>query len=178
MIRTVFLRIEGVSPSLLWRAALALAAAILLVREGLALAAIQLPPAPDRQGVVAWRAPTAAAPFAAPAAYPSIALHPLFDPSRQAWTPPGTPAIPSNGASMASAVPPQGYLLVGLVTGLHHRSALLRDRSGKTVFLVEGQAFEGWTVRRIDAQGVHLEAANAHFDLGMAPARETAFGRR
>ena len=75
-------------------------------------------------------------------------------------------------------LPPQGYLLVGLVTGLHQRSALVRDRFGKTVFLVEGAVLSGWSVRHIDARGVHFQADDNHFDLAILSARDTAFGRR
>jgi hypothetical protein len=110
--------------------------------------------------------------------YDAIGAHPIFEPSRQPWTPqaiktssvvvetqPGNPALP------------RGYILFGIVTGPHEHFALLHDAMHKSIFLHEGEQFAGWRVVHIDEHGVHLEAGQAHYDLTILPMRAQATGR-
>lgn len=166
---------------LLWRACLLSAAGAALAVEVVwpakapvaALVAITLPASPSSS--------PAAAGVAAPRA--GIAEHPLFHASRQPWKapPPAAPAAPApvvRPPAMALA-PPKGYTLIGIALSGDMRIAMLRTQNGgKVVKVVEGQVLDGWTVREIDRDGLHLEAAGAVCTiLFPAPLRPDGGGR-
>ncbi|MBS0561866.1 MAG: hypothetical protein JSR21_17595 [Proteobacteria bacterium] len=143
-----------------WRAALVLTGAAFLAAET----------------VTPWEIPQATAPAAAssPAAfapppargggdYPAIAAHPLFHPSRAPWTPPPPAAAPAPDGAVTG--PLDGFVLTGMVGSGNARTAILRGGDGKSVLLSEGDALNGWTVRRIDADGLHLESGTMTTDL-------------
>ena len=95
-----------------------------------------------------------------------IAEHPLFHASRQPWRPPlAAPPAPPAPVAPPPAValaPPRGYVLVGIVLSGDMRTAMLHTQNGaKVVKVVEGQVLDGWTVRGIDRDGLHLEASGA-----------------
>ena len=101
-------------------------------------------------------------------AYPAIAEHPLFYPTRQPWVPPppkaAPPALP---APAPTAVHPlQKYQLVGIVISEGARTALLKSSDGgKTVAISEGQQLNGWTLREISRDAAHFESAGDAYDL-------------
>lgn len=171
------MRLDRFNKPLVWRGALAFLALVLFVKE---LVSKTKAPRFGRDTIIsADEAPLLRSTSAPVLTYPAIALHPVFDPSRQPWVPPAVPQ-PLQGAPTIKAAPPppRGYVLIGLVTSLHQHSALLRGPSGKTVFLTEGQLLTGWTVRQIDAHGVHLQAEGDRFEMTIPHARDTSSGRR
>jgi len=101
-------------------------------------------------------------------AYPAIAEHPLFYPTRQPWVPPPPkPAPPAPQAQAPTAPHPlQKYQLVGIVISEGMRTALLKPTDGsKTVVISEGQDLNGWTLREISRDGLHFESAGAGYDI-------------
>ena len=101
-------------------------------------------------------------------AYPAIAEHPLFYPTRQPWVPPPPkPAPPAPQAQAPTAPHPlQKYQLVGIVISEGMRTALLKPTDGsKTVVISEGQDLNGWTLREISRDALHFESAGATYDL-------------
>ena len=135
------MRIEGVSTALLWRGIVALCASSLLLREALEPSA---PTLAEVHGEKPVDRPSAASNAARREVelYPAMTAHPVFEPSRQPWRPAVIEAhntLPT--ARRSAAIPPQGYVLTGLVTGVHQRWALLRGNSGKSIFLTEGQVW-------------------------------------
>ena len=101
-------------------------------------------------------------------AYPAIAEHPLFYPTRQPWVPPPPKAAPPAPPTPApTAVHPlQKYQLVGIVISEGARAALLKSSDGgKTVTVSEGQQLNGWTLREISRDAAHFESAGDAYDL-------------
>jgi hypothetical protein len=95
-------------------------------------------------------------------AYPAIAQHPLFYPSRAPWAPAPEPPAVAHVAMPA----PTGYALAGLILSGSTRSAILKTGGGaKTMTISEGDSLGGWTLRRIDAAGLHFELDGRTFDL-------------
>jgi len=154
-----------------WRAALVLTGAALLAAETIYPWEI-----PQATAPAAAAAPSALAPPAPRGGgdYPAIAAHPLFDPSRAPWTapPPRPAAVPAPDG--ATTGPLDGYVLTGMVGSGGARTAILRGGDGKSVLLSEGDALNGWTVRRIDADGLHLESGGMTSDLGFPRAQQGA----
>jgi len=145
-----------------WRGALALATVAAFAAE-LAVpwehAPTSAPPAAAGTGELPRAAPLVAG------AYGAITEHPLFQPSRAPWIAPPPPAAPSG------APPPPNYTLAGVVVSGTARSAILRPANAPTTVLVnEGQALDGWTLRRIDATGLHFATGDQTFDLGFPSA--------
>lgn len=96
-------------------------------------------------------------------AYPAIAEHPLFQASRSPWMapPPPSPAAPADAIP-----PPGGYTLTGVVLSGDQRSAIVQSTGTANVrVILEGETLDGWTLRRIDADGLHFEAGSQTFDL-------------
>jgi hypothetical protein len=155
----------GLTP-LAWRGALVLAAATAVVVE---LAYPWEQPAdlspPALGGATELRRPGPPP----TAAFPAIAEHPLFHPSRAPWV---APPAPAPQVAVTVPAPPGGYILSGVVLSGGMRSAILKNGSGgKTVLIGEGEALNGWTLRRIDAAGLHFEAGGQTFDLPFPHAR-------
>jgi hypothetical protein len=129
------------------RRTLALAAANLL-----AAVVVLLPWLPERahrmriaEGPAAVEAPDLAI-LPALASFAATMERPLFSPSRR---PPTAPA-PSGAGPLAAR-----YRLQGLVIAGHARRALIADVGGTRRFeLGEGDAIEGWVVKRIDRDAV------------------------
>jgi len=102
--------------------------------------------------------------------YPMIAEHPLFQASRAPWAaaPQPTPVAPSDVAP-----PPSGYILAGVVLSGGERSAILQPAGAAKVRVIsEGETLDGWTLRRIDANGLHFVAGSQTFDLAFKQARQ------
>jgi hypothetical protein len=113
------------------------------------------PSAPDRVALVS-------------PAYPAIAEHPLFYPTRQPWVPPPPKAAPpAPPAPTPTAVHPlQKYQLVGIVISEGARAALLKSSDGgKTVTVSEGQQLHGWTLREITRDALHFESGGDAYDI-------------
>ncbi len=152
-------------PPLAWRGALVVAAALALAFEA----------------AVPWEQPPGAAPAAAaapaelrhpappaPTATAAIAAHPLFYPSRQPWVapPPAPPPVPH------AAPPPPDYLVFGVVlSGGTHSAVVKPSGAARTMLVSEGDVLAGWTLRRIDATGLHFEAAGQTYDIDFPHAR-------
>jgi hypothetical protein len=112
--------------------------------------------------------PPAASVAAVSPAYPAIAEHPLFYPTRQPWAPPAPKAAPpAPPAPVPRAVHPlQKYQLVGVVISEGARSALLKPSDGgKTVTISERQQLNGWILREITRDALHFESGDAAYDL-------------
>ena len=149
-----------------WRGALALAAVAAFAVEFAVPwehAPSGAPPAATGTGELPRAAPLPAG------AYGAIAEHPLFQPSRAPWVaPPSPPAVPSGAPA------PPNYILAGVVVSGTARSAILRPANAPTTVLVsEGQALDGWTLRRIDATGLHFATGDQTFDLGFPNAGQS-----
>jgi hypothetical protein len=149
-----------------WRGALVLAAGVALLAE-LAFPweqpAGMAPPAFTGPAELRHPAPPS------PTTYAAIAAHPLFDPSRAPWV---APPPPPQAAAHAAQPPPSDYILAGLVVSGGTSSAILKPANAtKTVVITEGETLNGWTLRRIDAAGLHFEADGQTFDLAFPPAR-------
>jgi hypothetical protein len=98
-------------------------------------------------------------------AYPSIAEHPLFQASRMPWV---AAPLPSPVSPSDLVPPPGGYTLAGIVLSGGERSAILQSAGTARVrVLTEGETLDGWTLRRIDADGAHFEAGSQTFDLAI-----------
>jgi hypothetical protein len=99
-----------------------------------------------------------------PDVYAAIGEHPLFQASRSPWTAPAAPRAQSAARTPAA---PTDYVLAGVVISDSGRSAIVRPGNApQTILISEGQTLNGWTLRRIDAAGLHFEAGNQAFDLG------------
>jgi len=101
-------------------------------------------------------------------AYPAIAEHPLFFPTRQPWAPPVPKAAPPVLAAPVPtpAHPLKKYQLVGVVISEDARTALLKPSDGgKTVFISEGQQLNGWTLREITRDALYFASGDAAYDL-------------
>jgi hypothetical protein len=149
-----------------WRSAVMLLAALSAVWQ-LAMP-IQLP-----LSALAPSPPAAEPAAADPAAqvspaYPAIAEHPLFYPTRQPWVPPPPKATPpvAQAPAPAAAHPLQKYQLIGTVISQGARTALLKPSDGgKTVTVSEGQQLNGWTLREIGRDAAHFEAGGESYDI-------------
>jgi hypothetical protein len=154
-----------VSP-LAWRGALVLAAGLALVVE-LAFPWEQPPSAPAAAAAAPGELRHPEPPV--PIAYAAIAEHPLFHPSRQPWVAPPPPAPPAAHA----APPPPDYFVSGVVLSGSARSAIVKQSgAAKTMLVSEGDTLGGWTLRRIDATGLHFEAAGQTYDLDFPRSRQ------
>ncbi len=127
-------RLARLAAPLAWRSALVLLAAGLALRE---LAAPSLPVASGAPPFAV--SPAASTPAAtggrAGIAYPAIAQHPLFSPTRRPWLPPPTPAA----REAAGPAPPASFTVIGTVIGGGVRRAIVRPPNGdKTIVLAEG----------------------------------------
>jgi hypothetical protein len=143
---------------LAWRGLLVLAAGLALAAE----VAIRWEQAPGvAPAMLAGPGEKLGPAPSSPGVYAAIGEHPLFQPSRSPWTAPPAP-------SMVRTPPaPTDYVLTGVVISDSGRSAIVRPGNApKTVLISEGQTLNGWTLRRIDAAGLHFEAGNQAFDLG------------
>ena len=107
-----------------------------------------------------------------PGAFAAIAQHPLFQPSRSPWA---APPPPPPSFSVAHAPPaPADFILAGVVISDTARSAIVRaGNAPETLMISEGETLNGWTLRRIDAAGLHFEAGNQAFDLGFPNVRQS-----
>jgi hypothetical protein len=149
-----------------WRSAVMLLAALTVVWQ-LAMPA-QLP-----VSALAPSPPTAAPPAADPVAqvspaYPAIAEHPLFYPTRQPWVPPAPKAAPpAPQAPVPTASHPlQKYQLVGVVISKGARAALLKPSDGsKIVTISEGEQLSGWTLREISRDALRFESNGDAYDI-------------
>ncbi|MBV9863378.1 MAG: hypothetical protein JO267_14665 [Alphaproteobacteria bacterium] len=101
----------------------------------------QLPPPPPSGG--------GALPSLPPlASFAAIAERPLFSPSRR-------PSMTDRGSAAAALA--GRYRLLGLVTTRDGRRALMADGS-RTVELGEGDAVEGWSIKRIEQDRLVLSS--------------------
>lgn len=101
-------------------------------------------------------------------AFEGIIDRPVFSPSRRpAPPPPPTPSRATPSASMPPSPPqppPLALDLVGIATDPERRVALLRSRqSGLILVLAEGEAVEGWILRRVSS-----DRAEFHYGLSEA----------
>lgn len=152
---------------LVWRSALVLLAAGVAIRE---LAAPSVPAISGASPLAASRAASMpAATGGGPAiAYPAIAQHPLFSPTRRPWLPPPTPAA----RAAAAPAPPASFTVIGTVIGDGVRRAIVRPPNGdKTIVLAEGQILQGWTLRRIGHERLRFENDGATYELRFPPPR-------
>jgi hypothetical protein len=95
-------------------------------------------------------------------AYAAIVEHPLFDPTRTAYVAPKAPEPPA----MPALSPLREYTLLGIVIGSGARIAVLKPpANGKTVIAAEGQAVDGWVLRRITPEGLRFENGGAGYDM-------------
>ena len=123
-----------------WRSAVLLLAGLAAVWQlamPIELPVSALPPSPP-----AATPPASASVAPVSPAYPAIAKHPLFYPTRQPWAPPAPKAAPPTPPAPipAAAHPLQKYQLVGVMISEGARTALLRPSDGgKTVSISEGQ---------------------------------------
>jgi hypothetical protein len=138
-----------------WAPTRALAAALVAANAAVLFLALW-PFLPDRASPARVPAPAARgddrpalarlAPFAA---YAATVERPLFSPSRR---PPAGAAVAGPGSGIASR-----YRLQGLVIAGAARRALIVQSAGNRRFEVgEGDAIEGWVVRRIEQNTVVL----------------------
>ena len=96
--------------------------------------------------------------------YSAIAAHPLTQATRQPWA---RAAPPPLDARRTTVPPPSDYALAGLVLSGGTPSAILKPSNlGKSLVIGEGETLNGWTLRRIDALGLHFEADGRAYDLG------------
>jgi hypothetical protein len=94
--------------------------------------------------------------------YAAIARHPLFDPTRSPYVAPKAPEPPA----APTPSPLRDYSLLGIVIGKGTRFALLKPpANGKTVIATEGQAVDGWILRRITPGSLHFEQGGAGYEL-------------
>jgi hypothetical protein len=152
---------------LAWRSALVLLAAAIAVRE---LATPSVPAVSAAPPLAVSRAAlTPAAAGSRPGiAYPAIAQHPLFSPTRRPWLPPPAPAT----REAAAPAPPASFTVIGTVIGDGVRRAIVRPPNGdKTIVLAEGQILQGWTLRRIGRERLRFENDGATYELRFPPPR-------
>ncbi len=155
------------SVQLTWRIALVLATATAAITE---LAVPWEQPSGMALPSLAGAAELGHAALLASSGYPSIAEHPLFQASRTPWVaaPQPTPVAPSD-----LAPPPGGYILAGVVLSGGERSAILQPPGAAKVRVIsEGETLDGWTLRRIDSNGLHFAAGSQTFDLAFKQARQ------
>ncbi|WP_048863293.1 hypothetical protein, partial [Acidisphaera rubrifaciens] len=96
-------------------------------------------------------------------AYPAIAEHPLFYPSRTPWTPPPPPP-PAPAAPARS--PLTDYVLVGVIVSGQARSALIRPPgTAKIIRLAEGQDLAGWKLEEITRNQLRFAAGGSTYDM-------------
>ena len=149
-----------------WRSAVLLLAVMTAVWQ-LAVP-IELPVSAPLPSPPAATPPAAASVAAVSSAYPAIAEHPLFFPTRQPWAPPvpkAAPPVPPAPVP-AAAHPLKKYQLVGVMISEGARTALIMPSDGgKTVFISEGQQLNGWTLREITREALHFESGDAAYDL-------------
>ncbi len=98
--------------------------------------------------------------------------------------PPGTPAAAAAAPgelrhpdppvpTAYAAPPPPDYFVSGVVLSGSARSAIVRQSgAAKTMLVSEGDTLGGWTLRRIDATGLHFEAAGQTYDLDFPRSRQ------
>jgi type II secretory pathway component PulC len=142
---------------LCWRIAAVLVAAMLVVAQW---SAAPLPRSSEAPAAQAARGPAPKSAAVAASAYPAIAEHPLFSPTRQPWIPLKTPSPTTAHVSL------ENYKLTGIILGDGQRVAVLRTANGgKTVILSEGQILEGWTLREIGGDILHFERDGDIYDL-------------
>ena len=149
---------------LAWRSAVVLLAAAIAIRE---LAAPSVPAVSDASPLAAPRAASMPAAIGGRpgVAYPAIAQHPLFAPTRRPWLPPPTPA-----AREAAPAPPAAFTVIGTVIGDGVRRAIVRPPNGdQTIVLAEGQILQGWTLRRIGRERLRFENDGATYELRFPP---------
>jgi hypothetical protein len=103
-----------------------------------------------------------APPEARDARYSAIAAYPLFYPTRAPWTPP-PPEPPPPEVTAPSTL--SGYNLVGVVESGDKRTALIRQQAQPVVILSEGQAIEGWTLKKITPDRLYFSAAEASYEM-------------
>jgi hypothetical protein len=157
--------IRPATGSLAWRGLL-----VLLLAGG-AVAQLLLPsslPLPPRTGATAHA--TSGTTVATPPStfYAAIAEHPLFDPTRSPYVAP-KPAAPPAAPALS---PLREYTLLGIVIGNGARVAFLKPPAdGKTVIATEGQAIDGWTLRRITPGRLRFENGAAGYDMRFAGTR-------
>jgi hypothetical protein len=94
--------------------------------------------------------------------YAAIAEHPLFDPTRRPYVAPKAP----EPATTSERAVLRNYTLLGVVIGDGTRIAILKPpANGKTLTATEGQAIDGWTLRRITPRRVRFENGVTHYDM-------------
>ena len=149
-----------------WRSAVVLLAGVAAAWQ--LAAPTELPVSAPPTDVPAAVPPIAGSAAPASPAYPAIAEHPLFYPTRQPLVPPPPKATPpAPQAPAPTAVHPlQKYQLVGVVISQGARTALLKSSDGgKTVAISEGQQLNGWTLREITRETAHFESSGDTYDL-------------
>lgn len=149
-----------------WRTTVVLLAGVAAVWQ--LAAPTELPVSAPPTDVPAAVPPIAGSAAPVSPAYPAIAEHPLFYPTRQPWVPPPPKAAPPAPQAPAptAAHPLQKYQLVGVVISQGARTALLKPSDGgKTVAISEGQQLNGWTLREITRDTAHFESAGDTYDL-------------
>jgi hypothetical protein len=149
-----------------WRSAVLLLVGLAAVWQ-LAIP-IELPVSALPQSPPATATAAAASVAAVSPAYPGIAEHPLFFPTRQPWAPPEPKVAPPVPPAPVPTVahPLQKYQLVGVMISEGARTALLKPSDGgKTVFISEGQQLNGWTLREITRDALHFGSGDAAYDL-------------
>lgn len=98
-----------------------------------------------------------------------LAEHPLFEPSRQPWSP---AAIRATAPTIQTVTPPAPRcVIVGLVSSASQHLALLRDDTGKVRVAHKGDVVAGWRVAGVDAQGVVFVANKTLIHLTISKRR-------
>jgi hypothetical protein len=100
--------------------------------------------------------------------YAAIAQHPLFDPTRSPYVAPKVPEPPA----VPTLSPLREYGLLGIVIGKGTRIALLKPpANAKTVIATEGQAIDGWILRRITPGLLRFEKGGVDYEMRFAAPR-------
>jgi hypothetical protein len=100
--------------------------------------------------------------------YAAIAEHPLFDPARSPYVAPKAPEPPA----APTLSPLREYSLLGIVIGKGTRIALLKPpASGKPLTATEGQAVDGWILRRITPRLLRFERGGVGYEMRFAVPR-------
>ena len=116
---------------------------------------------------------------------PAISLlhagqRPLFAPDRRAWTPPLEPSdatveqMPPEAPVVVPLAPPPPVTLLGIQKSPNGSTVLLAAEAGSApIWLKEGESYQSWQVRNINAASVDLAYGHSRLTLELYPVLQT-----
>ena len=115
---------------------------------------------------------------------PAIVLHqasqrPLFAPNRRPWTPPleaaaGTVEQMPPEVPVVPLAPPPTVMLLGIQKSPNGSTVLLAAEAGSApIWLKEGESYQSWHVRNINAASVDLAYGDSKLTLELYPPSQT-----